>query len=152
MILRKYHFLILLLISFLIVHCNSKKEQAADNQIENISESPDDESGEHPGASLYTQYCGTCHQPDGSGVSGLYPPVRNSDWVNGDKERLINVVLNGLSGPIEVNGEQYNSAMPANSYLSDQQIADILTFLRQNFDNNSSAILPDEVASVRAAG
>ena len=86
---------------------------------------------------------------DGSGVPGMHPPLTNSDWVNGDKERLIKVILNGMQGKIEVDGETYNSVMPPQANLTDQQIADVLTFVRSNFGNNASEITNEEVSEVR---
>ena len=103
------------------------------------------------GEGLYFQYCGICHQRNGRGASGRYPPLRQTDWVTGDKERLIKVVLNGLEGGIAVNGEQYNSVMPQHSFLPDEEIASILTYIRQNFGNEASAISEEEVRQVRAS-
>lgn len=101
------------------------------------------------GKGVYTTYCLACHQTDGSGVPGTYPPLKKSDVVNGDKDHVIHILLNGLSGEIVVNGKTYNSIMPTQSYLTDQQIADVLSYIRSDFGNNSEAITPDEVAKVR---
>ena len=103
-----------------------------------------------PGAAIYKQYCLTCHQVNGSGVPGLNPPLRGTDWVNGDKARLIGVLLNGLQNA-DVEGETYDNVMPAHDFLTDAQIADVLTFVRNNFGNKASAIMPDEVAAQRTA-
>jgi mono/diheme cytochrome c family protein len=101
------------------------------------------------GAKLYNTYCATCHQGNGKGDGTRFPPLENSEYVKGDRRRLINIVLNGLSGPITVNGVGFNDAMPANSYLTDEQISLILSYVRGNFKNNSSLIIPAEVARVR---
>ena len=101
-----------------------------------------------PGAAIYKQYCLTCHQVDGGGVPNLNPPLRGTDWVNGDKARLIGVLLKGLQNA-EIEGETYDNVMPAHDFLTDQQIADVLTYIRSNFDNKSSAILADEVKQQR---
>jgi mono/diheme cytochrome c family protein len=82
----------------------------------------------------------------------MYPPLANSDWVEGDKTRIIESIIFGLEGPIEVNGETYNNAMPAMDYLTDEEIATILTYVRSNFGNDASAITIEEVAKVRASG
>ncbi len=103
----------------------------------------------HPGKSVYMTYCMTCHQKNGEGVPGLNPPLANTDWVNGDKTRLINIVLNGLSGEIEVNGEKYNNVMAAHSFLTDTEIANVLSYIRQDFGNSADPITPEEVAAVR---
>ena len=72
-----------------------------------------------------------------------------TDWVTGDKKRLINVLLNGLEGEIIVNGETWNGYMPQHSFLNDQQITDILNYIRTNFGNKASEIDIDEVISLR---
>jgi mono/diheme cytochrome c family protein len=79
----------------------------------------------------------------------MHPPLIESDFVNGDKEELIKITLEGLSGKIEVNGETYNSIMPPHSHLSNKEIADVLTYIRGSFGNNSSEITPEEVQEVR---
>ena len=101
------------------------------------------------GEQVYYSYCGTCHQQNGMGASGRFPPLAETDWVTGDKERLIQVVMHGLEGSIEVNGESYNGHMPQHSFLSDEQIAQVLTYIRQNFGNNAGPISEDEVSAVR---
>ncbi|MGV3685438.1 MAG: c-type cytochrome [Daejeonella sp.] len=102
------------------------------------------------GAKLYNTYCASCHQVDGKGDGTRFPPLENSEWVKGDRRRLISIVLNGLSGPITVNGVGYNEVMPPANYLSDDQIALILTYVRANFKNNLTGVLPQEVARMRA--
>ncbi|RYC68612.1 MULTISPECIES: c-type cytochrome [Spirosoma] len=101
-----------------------------------------------PGQLLYEQHCLTCHQANGSGVPNLNPPLRNTDWVTGDKTRLINVLLNGLQGQ-EIEGEVYDNAMPAHDFLNDQQIADVLTYIRSSFGNKAEAVTADQVKTVR---
>ncbi|MEJ6621214.1 MAG: cbb3-type cytochrome c oxidase subunit II [Opitutae bacterium] len=98
--------------------------------------------------------CVSCHQPTGLGLVGAFPPLANSDWVLGDKERIIKISMYGLMGEIEVNGVKYNGVMippglPAGS-LSDQQIADVLTYIRNDWGNSASSISKGEVAHVRA--
>jgi mono/diheme cytochrome c family protein len=102
------------------------------------------------GAKLYDTYCVACHQRDGRGDGSRFPPVASSRWVSGNPTRLISVVLNGLQGPIEVDGVTFNGVMPANAFLTDDQVSQLLTFLRQNFANHASAIRPQDVAEVRA--
>lgn len=107
---------------------------------------------EHPGEAVYNAVCLACHMADGSGVPGMHPPLTGTERVNGDKEQLIDIVLNGMTGEIEVNGEIYNGIMPPNTHLTDKQIADVLTYIRSNFGNESSEITEEEVAEVRASG
>ncbi|MEX0312751.1 MAG: c-type cytochrome [Allomuricauda sp.] len=106
----------------------------------------DDISG---GAKTYYTYCSACHQKDGGGATGRFPPIANTDWVTGDKERLIKIILEGMEGSIQVHGETYNGVMPQHSFLSDEEIAEVLTYIRSNFDNRASAISTKEVKEIR---
>ncbi|MFT7033930.1 MAG: glucose/arabinose dehydrogenase/mono/diheme cytochrome c family protein [Cyclobacteriaceae bacterium] len=92
------------------------------------------------GAKLYNNYCGACHMANGKGDGSRFPPIAGSNWVKGDQKRLIDIVLNGLSGPIEVNGQPYDGNMPALDYLEDEQIAQILTYVRKEFGDNSDPV------------
>lgn len=103
------------------------------------------------GQTVYDQYCKVCHMVNGSGVPNLNPPLKGTDWVLGDKSRLINVVLKGLSEPIEINGEKFQNAMAPHSFLSDEQIANVLTYIRGSFGNEAGEVTAAEVASERAA-
>jgi len=99
--------------------------------------------------------CFTCHQQNGEGLAGQFPPLAGSDWVLGDKSRLIKISMYGLMGEIEVNGVKYNNVMappgiPPGS-LTDEQIANVLTYIRNDWGNSASAVSPDEVATVRAS-
>lgn len=98
---------------------------------------------------LYNTFCGTCHQQNGKGARGRMPPLAGTDWVTGNKERLITVVLNGLQGPLEINGENYNGVMPPHRFLKDDEIATILSYIRKSFGNNASAVSADEVKKIR---
>ena len=102
------------------------------------------------GERLYETYCLPCHQGDGKGSPPRFPPVAESDWVKGDKDRLIGVVLNGLNGPIKVNGKSYDGAMGAHQFLKDEEIAALLTWLRSGFGNNAGPVTKEEVAARRA--
>jgi len=103
------------------------------------------------GAALYKQYCLTCHQADGSGVPKLNPPLIKTSWVSGEKTKLIKWVLQGSVEKVEIDGENYANNMPAQNYLTDQQIADVLTYVRGSFGNKASAITSTEVKTVRAS-
>jgi glucose/arabinose dehydrogenase/mono/diheme cytochrome c family protein len=98
---------------------------------------------------LYNTFCGTCHQQNGKGARGRMPPLTGTDWVTGNKQRLITVVLNGLQGPLEINGESYNGVMPAHHFLDDEELAMILTYIRKSFGNQASAVTAAEVSRVR---
>ena len=101
------------------------------------------------GKVVYDTYCLACHQADGRGVPGQNPPLAKTDWVLGDKTRLIGVVLNGLNDPVEIGGETYDNPMPAHDFLTDQQVADVLTYVRSHFGNQAPAIKPEEVKALR---
>gem|GEM_PF-108169 len=101
------------------------------------------------GAALYQQHCALCHRPDGQGVEDLYPPLAGTNWVTGSKDRLINVLLRGLSEPIEVNGKTYEEAMAPYAHLPDEELAAILSFIRQSWGNEAGAVLPAEVREER---
>ncbi len=101
------------------------------------------------GKSVYEATCLPCHQEDGAGVPGLNPPLSKVKWVTGDKKTLINVLLQGMDKEITVNGEVYSNMMPAQAHLSDQEIADVLTYVRNSFGNKVSAVTIAEVKAQR---
>ncbi|WP_304516864.1 PVC-type heme-binding CxxCH protein [Cecembia rubra] len=109
------------------------------------------------GKEIYNRdgFCSTCHQPDGRGLSAsLFPPIVGTPWVLGSEERLIKLVLKGLMGPIEVLGREYPGQVPMTPYegmLNDNEIAAVLTFVRNSFGNQASPIRPEKVKEVRAS-
>jgi putative membrane-bound dehydrogenase-like protein len=108
-----------------------------------------------PGASIYEMACLPCHQPEGKGLPGVYPPLSGSEWVRTDSARLIKILLHGLAGPIAVAGQEFGGPnalpMPSLSGLTDEQIADVLSYVRSEFGAKASAVSADEVKKVRAA-
>ena len=102
-----------------------------------------------PGQIVFENLCLNCHQPDGNGLPGIYPPITNSDWVTGDADRLIEIIIRGAQGPITVDGKPFNNIMPP-SGLDDQRIADVLTYIRSHFGNDAPPVLPDQVKQQRA--
>jgi mono/diheme cytochrome c family protein len=100
---------------------------------------------------LYKQICATCHQADGSGVPRMNPPLIKTQYVLGDPTRLIKVVLLGLNEEVEIEGEYYSNPMPPQAQLKDQEIADVLTFIRNSFGNKAAAITAAQVKKVRAS-
>lgn len=101
------------------------------------------------GKRVYDKYCVQCHMNNGGGAPGMNPPLAGVDIVSGDKTELIKILLNGLSEPMVIKGETFNNAMPAHAFLSDKEIADVLTYIRGTFGNSAEAVTPEEVASVR---
>jgi nitrite reductase (NO-forming) len=105
------------------------------------------------GKAVYMQTCFVCHQPEGQGVPGQIPPLAKSDFLSTlTKEDYIRGVLNGRSGPIVVNGQTYNGTMVPMNYMTDEQIADVLTYVRNSWGNSGDAVSTDEVARVRQQG
>ena len=98
--------------------------------------------------------CTTCHQPNGAGLDPAFPSLVNSPWVNGDRERLIKLVLYGLVGPMEVNGKKYDGQVPMTPFggmLSDAEVASVITFVRNHFGNKADAVTTEQVKAVKAA-
>jgi mono/diheme cytochrome c family protein len=104
------------------------------------------------GKTVYVQRCMVCHQQDGGGVPHLNPPVDGSSSVKGkDKSKLISILLKGMSDRVEIDGEYYSNNMASHADLSDQQIADVLNYIRNNWSNKvPTPVTPAEVKSVRA--
>ncbi len=102
------------------------------------------------GKILYAN-CQGCHQPEGGGTPGSIPPLVGSEWVTGNPGRLAAIVMNGLGGPIEVNGEPFNNQMtPVGAAWSDEDIAAVLTYIRGNWGNGGARVMPEDVAATRA--
>ncbi|MGE3975938.1 MAG: copper-containing nitrite reductase [Bdellovibrionales bacterium] len=100
------------------------------------------------GAIVYKTNCAACHQENGQGIPNAFPPIAKSDYLMADKKRSIKIVKHGLEGAITVNEKTYNSTMPALG-LSDDDIASVLTFVRNSFGNKGDAVTVDEVKSVK---
>ncbi|MCB0689357.1 MAG: PQQ-dependent sugar dehydrogenase [Saprospiraceae bacterium] len=108
-----------------------------------------DEENLSEGGKLFNIFCSVCHQRNGKG-NDRFPPLDHSEWVLGSKDTLINVILHGLRGEISVKGKTYTNRMPKLNMLKDDEIAQILTYIRQNFGNNASTVTTREVAERRA--
>ena len=107
---------------------------------------------EHPGKATYDAVCLNCHQANGKGLVGIYPPLAGSEWVVGEKSALMRMLLHGLAGPITVKGEPYGTGNPipmAASGLDDEKIASVLSYVRANFGNNAGAVSVEEVREQR---
>jgi mono/diheme cytochrome c family protein len=107
------------------------------------------------GKKSYLSTCVTCHQASGQGVAGVYPPLAGSEFVVGNEDRIVRILLHGLSGPVEVHGNTYNGAMPAFGRVTgggynwnEEKISQVLTYIRQEWGNKATAITKDKVAEV----
>jgi nitrite reductase (NO-forming) len=108
------------------------------------------------GQQTYMMVCFACHQPTGLGLPPLFPPLAGSDWVDAPKpDRLIRIVLHGLTGPITISGKPFVSPAPMmppqGASLNDKQIADVLTYVRNAWGHKASAVTPEEVKAIREA-
>ena len=107
------------------------------------------------GAEIYNReaHCGTCHQPNGQGLPDAgFPPLAATKWATGNPDRLIKLSLKGLMGPIEVKGKTYPGVVPMTPFealLSDEELAAVLTYVRNSFGNKASVIQPSHVKQVR---
>jgi mono/diheme cytochrome c family protein len=135
-----------LLFSFGLVLSNSTKYSPKQN-LETFSP----QKTKLPGELVYKKYCISCHQPDGGGVPHMNPPLINTSYVLGAKEPLINIVLNGLKNT-KIDDKTYTNPMPSLKILKDQEIADVLTYVRKSFGNKASAVTAAEVKAARSKG
>jgi nitrite reductase (NO-forming) len=103
------------------------------------------------GEALFTGTCSVCHQPSGAGLPGVFPPLAKSDYLAADTRRAIDIVLNGLTGKVTVNGAEYNSVMPPMTQLNDDGIANILTYVLNSWGNKGGRVLTADVQKARAA-
>lgn len=101
------------------------------------------------GKRLFVSMCAACHQPVGQGVAHKYPPLAHSDFLNADKDEAIRTLLHGRQGEITVNGATYNNIMPSFP-LTDEDIANALTYTYNSFGNSGKDVTPDDVKALRA--
>ena len=102
------------------------------------------------GLAVYNANCAACHQPDGSGLTGAFPPLASSDYLKGDRKQVLSAAMFGLSGPITVNGVDYNGVMPSLGHLPDEDLAAALTYVFGSWGNDGAAVSVEEVAALRA--
>jgi mono/diheme cytochrome c family protein/glucose/arabinose dehydrogenase len=113
---------------------------------------PEEEKRVQAGQQLYAMVCAACHQPGGGGSPSVAPPLADSDWVTGPPERLVRVVLHGVYGPVQVNGQTWNLHMPglgASGLFDDEKIAGVLSYIRRAWGNAAAPVEPSLVAQVR---
>jgi nitrite reductase (NO-forming) len=102
------------------------------------------------GQQLFNGTCSVCHQANGAGLPGVFPPLAKSSLLAAEPKRAIDIVLHGLTGKVTVNGQDYNSVMPPMTQLNDDEVANILTFVLNSWDNPGGRVEADEVAKARA--
>jgi nitrite reductase (NO-forming) len=121
-----------------------KEAIASDPKIAGLGKDIQIEKGKR----VFLQTCFACHQANGQGLPGVFPPLAKSDYLMADKDRSIHGVLKGLSGPITVNGKPFNGVMPPVT-LSDEQVANVLTYVRNSWGNEGDAVTVDDVRRVK---
>lgn len=129
--------------------CGSDKTSSSSAKSETKNQTLAEKPKTDPGKIVYIQFCLSCHMENGEGVPALYPPLTQTEYVLGDKERLIKIILLGQEGPIEVKGQMYNNIMTKLDFLGDKEISEVLTYVRSNFGNNADPVTPEEVRAVR---
>ena len=101
------------------------------------------------GSTVYIATCIGCHQAEGEGIPGLHPPLANTSYVLGDKINLVNIILLGMYDPVTIDNVNYTSVMPSFAQLTDQEIADVLSYVRNSFGNNATGIRASLVKDAR---
>lgn len=136
--------------TLLIAGCGSNQKEAKPQPIDTSTLKETEKQGDrqHPGEGVYKAYCITCHQSNGTGVPGMYPPLTPNAYIE-NKDSIIQVVLNGLQGEIEVDGEVFNNFMAPHSHLSDQELAGVISYVRSSFGNSFDPVTAEEIASAR---
>ena len=101
------------------------------------------------GKEIYMTQCMSCHMDEGQGIADVYPPLAKSDYLMKDKLRSINNVIHGVTGEITVNGKTYNMEMMPFDFLTDQEVSDVLNYVRNSWGNKGEAVTPEEVSAAR---
>jgi mono/diheme cytochrome c family protein len=139
---KKYGLLLILFCSIYTgLHAQTKKTVTHSSSAASVAR----------GKIVYANICLACHMVDGGGVQNMNPPLTQTTYVLGNKTTLIKIVLNGFKEDVEINGQTYSNNMTPHSDLKDQQIADVLTYVRKSFGNKASTVTIAEVKKVRAA-
>lgn len=138
----KLNFIGLMAIPFLslFASCTGEKSEGAKTQ-ERLSDT--EIKYFTNGKKLYTQYCANCHAENGEGLGRLIPPLKNSDYLLSDIPRAAGIILNGMKGPIRVNGVEYNQPMPANPKLNQTEVLEILTYITNSWGNEFGGVDPE---------
>ena len=157
-LLKNFMNILFLSVPLLIFSCNNSgtgsKKDNNQAEVQQIVPAPVAAASENDimkrGEVIYKKACLVCHQADGSGVPMMFPPITESEIIAGSHEELIKIILDGMSGPVEIKGEKYNSVMPPlKNDLDDQEVADLLTYIRNSFGNSGDTIKAEEVAAIR---
>ncbi len=138
---------LLLLASSLLAGCGGGDAKPASDASATVATA--EASVTNKGEATYAQICASCHQATGVGVDGNYPPLKGSRWLTGEPNVPIAIVLGGLQGEIVVDGKTYNGAMQAWGMLSDDDVANVLTYARSQWGNTAGPVTDEQVELVR---
>lgn len=140
---------LLLLLVFIVLSCkDSSEKENTTPLLSQTDKSPKLKESISRGASVYNNFCASCHLSGGEGISGVFPPLKNSDWFSEKREETLHAVKYGLSGAIEVNGVEYDNLMPQLG-LSDQETADVLNYVFNSWGNAvKNPVTVEEVAAI----
>jgi mono/diheme cytochrome c family protein len=136
-------------IIFMLTFLSVSASLFAQQKKKTAEQAPSLSSSIAAGMLVYKKNCLVCHMADGGGVQNMNPPLANTTYVLGAKDKLIKIVLNGFSERVEINDETYTNVMPAQKQLTDKQVADVLTYVRNSFGNKASAVTAAEVKAIR---
>lgn len=135
-------------------YCASPPFEAAINLIPEVKEKPKDgpvtkDALMARGEEVYGSICAACHQANGQGIPGTYPPLAGAGEFYGDPKKHAGIIVKGLSGPITVLGVEYNSAMPPQAQLTDYEVAAVATYVRHSWGNDDGIVTPDDAKAAR---
>ena len=139
--------LLLFLLMLIFISCSSSNTNTPQTKY-SPKKSPAKEA-KTDGKLVYKKHCMECHQENGGGVPEIYPTLKNAEWVGAEKDQLIEIIINGMTKKIEVNGIAYEDEMPKADYLTNKEIAAVLTYIRTNFANIPAPINEVDVARTR---
>jgi mono/diheme cytochrome c family protein len=141
---KKIFFALLLVTIFGCKNSSEEKTTATSQQ----EFSPEVKESISRGAEVYNNFCASCHLSKGEGIKGVFPPLQNSDWINEKRQESIHAVKFGLSGPIQVNGVEYDNLMP-DPGLTDREIADVMNYIYSSWGNTmKEPVTEEEVAAI----
>jgi len=124
------------------------KKVTAKTVVKSTAATTDLKASVQRGQVVYAANCLSCHQADGGGIPSMNAPLIKTSYVLGDSKKLIGVLLKGMQG-VEIDGEEYRNIMPGFTHLSNQQIADVLTYVRNSFGNKAPAVTVKEVNALK---
>lgn len=133
---------------FQVLSCNQGSKNVNSEAVPAKELSAETKQSISRGAELYNNFCASCHLSGGEGITGVFPPLKESQWLSEKRKKVIHTVKYGLQGPISVNGEQYDNLMPALG-LTDAEVADILSYVFNSWGNNvHPPVTKEEVAAI----